>query len=66
MQAGQDNNIFKGLVEQSITVKEFRNIEKKKKMLTIYNRLTWGATDDMDKEGDDMNENDMYMTLDDL
>ena len=35
-------------------------------MLTFYNNLTWGATDDMDEEGDDMNENDMYMTLDDL
>ena len=33
MQPGQDNNIFKGLVEQSITVKEFRNIEKIRKCL---------------------------------
>ena len=66
MQADQDNNIFKGLVEQGITVKEFRNKERKKKIITIYNNFTWGEPDDMDEEGYDMNENDMYITLDDL
>ena len=66
MQADQDNNIFKGLVEQGIIVKKLRNKKRKEKIITIYNNLTWGEPDDMDEEGYDMNENDMYITLDDL
>ena len=44
MQADQDNNIFKGLVEQGITVKEFRNKEKRRKNYYYLQQSHLGRT----------------------